>query len=396
MLQKNDKPLNILNITVLFQQQRYVIPVLFFFYIQNGLTLSDFLLFQSIFYFTGLIAEIPAGYIGDIFPRKNVLIFSYCLFIVRIILWIFCPNYLTIMLGEILYGLSKAFYRGVSDGYIYDYLKENKITKEMLPKYGRFNFYMSTGSAVSCLIGAYLYRYFGFTVLLTLELCFNTLAVLMLFNLPKLPQYKKKIKFKLHILRIFHICKRALKNSKINVYMFYSAILTGITSIFVWIFQPFMKSAGVPVLLFGYVYFINHILRAVGSLNANKYIEKYSLEKAGVLVYILYFISFILLVNAIEISNKYICITTVLFICIAIGIQMVFNVGSLSRIHNLIPSISRATMSSVNSMLAGLFSGLFLMIFKFLVDYHSQKAAIIFFIIIFIGAIIPLRKIIQN
>ena len=120
-LMKNNNPLNILNVTVLFFQQRYIIPVLFLFYIQNGLTLSDFLLFQSIFYFTGLIAEIPAGYIGDIFQRKHVLIFSYCLFIIRILLWLTCPNYLTILSGEILYGLSKSFYRGVSDGYIYDY-----------------------------------------------------------------------------------------------------------------------------------------------------------------------------------------------------------------------------------------------------------------------------------
>ena len=77
MNENTKKPLNILNLTVLFQQQRYIIPVLYLFYVENGLTLSDFLLFQSIFYFTGLIAEIPAGYFGDIFSRKYVLIFSY-------------------------------------------------------------------------------------------------------------------------------------------------------------------------------------------------------------------------------------------------------------------------------------------------------------------------------
>ncbi len=391
----NNKQLDILNITVLFQQQRYIIPVLYLFYVENGLTLSDFILFQSIFYFTGLIAEIPAGYIGDIFPRKHVLIFSYSLFIVRIILWLTCPNYLTILSGEILYGLSKAFYRGVSDGYIYDYLKTNNTTKQMLPQYGKFNFYMSTGSAISCLIGAYLYKYFGFTVLLTIELIFNTIAVLMLFTLPKLPQYKKKIKFKLHLMRIIHICKKTLKNSKINIFMLYSGILTGITSIFVWNFQPFMKSAGVPVILFGYIYFINHMLRAAGSISAKKFTEKYTLKSAGIISYILYLISFLIILNSIKYNNIIICISTIIFICISIGFQMIFNVGSLSRIHGLIPSISRATISSVNSMLAGLLSGLFLMMFKIFTDLYSQKAAIIFFIIIFMFAYIPVKKIIN-
>lgn len=395
MLQVTNRPLFILNLTVLFQQQRYIIPVLFLFYIQNGLTFSDFLLFQSIFYFTGLIAEIPAGYIGDIFSRKNVLIFSYCLFIVRIIMWIIRPNYITIMLGEILYGLSKAFYRGVSDGYIYDYLKANKITETMLSNYGKFNFYMSMGSALSGIIGAYLYQYFGFTVLLTIELFFNTASIVLLLFLPKIQQYKKRFLLTpiQHIKRILHILRKTVKNSKINVYMFYSAILTGITSVFVWNFQPFMKAAGVSAVLFGYVFFINHLLRALGSLKAKQIIDIFSLPKTGAIVWILYLLSFAVMLNSLKYNNISICLLTILFICIAIGIQMTFNVGSLSRIHGLIPSISRATMSSVNSMLSGLCSGVFLLIFKLFVDYHSQKTAIIFFIILFVFVIIPVKRI---
>ena len=140
MIRKSLKPLYL---TVLLQQQRYIIAISFLFYLHNGLSLSTFLLFQSIFYFTGLLAEIPAGYIGDIFSRKKILIFSYMLFVIRIILWIVMPNYYTILFGEILYALSKAFYRGVSDGYIYDYLKGYHITDLMLSKYGKFNFFMS-------------------------------------------------------------------------------------------------------------------------------------------------------------------------------------------------------------------------------------------------------------
>ena len=175
--------------------------------------------------------------------------------------------------------------------------------------------------------------------------------------------------------------------------MLYSAILTGITSVFVWNFQPFMKSVGVPVILFGYIYFINHMLRASGSILVKKITDKISLEKTGIIIYILYLISFIILFFSIQNNNIIVCISTIIFICIAIGFQMVFNVGSLARIHGLIPSISRATMSSVNSMLAGLFSGLSLMIFKFFVDYQSLKSAIIMFTILFIFSFIPIRKI---
>lgn len=386
-------PLQILNYTVLLQQQRYIVPVSFLFYIHNGLSLSDFLFFQSLFYFTGLLAEIPAGYIGDIFPRKNILIFSYLLFTIRIIMWITYPNYITIMAGEILYGLSKAFYRGVSDGYIYDYLKINNIADRMCQKYGKFNFFMSTGSAISCLIGAWMYKYYGFTVLLSIELICNLSAVLMLFLLPALPQQKRNLDFITHIKRIFLITKKTLTDIQINIYMLYSGILTGITSIFVWNFQPLMKTAGVPVILFGVIYFINHMLRATGSYITQKFTEKYTLEKTGLYVWIIYILCFAIILNSMKYENVYICISTLIFICIAIGVQMIFNIGSLSRIHGIISSTSRATMSSVNSMLSGFFSGTFLMIFKFITEHESQKTAIIIFAIIFPISFLAVKRI---
>ena len=391
-----DKTLRIINLAVLFQQQRYIVAISFLFYLSVGLTLSDFLLFQSIFYFTGLIAEIPAGYIGDIFPRKNVLICSYLLFMLRIILWITIPNYYTLLFGEILYGLSKAFYRGVSDGYIYDYLKLNKATNLMLNKYGKFNFFTSLGSAISCLLGAWLYKYLGFGILLGFELFFNSAAVLTILFLPQIPQTKPKISFWMHVLRIFDIIKNTIKDSQINIFIMYGGILSGITSIFIWNFQPIMKSCAIPVALFGVVYFVNHILRALGSMFADKLILKTSLIKIGWGVWVLYLLSFSLLINVTYIKNIFVCVSTLIFVCVAIGIQMVFSVGNVSRIHDLISSNTRATTSSINSMFMSLFSGMFLMFFKFLTDNHTIRFPLVIFTILFLFVIVLLNVISSN
>ena len=305
-----DRALKIINLAVLFQQQRYLVAISFLFYLANGLTLSDFLLFQSIFYFTGLIAEIPAGYIGDIFPRKNVLIFSYVLYMCRIAMWIIMPNYYTILLGEICYGLSKAFYRGVSDGYIYDYLKENSITKLMSDKYGKFNFFMSTGSAISCLIGAWLFKFVGFGILLGIEFLFNSFAVFILFFLPNVPHTGRNLSFGKHIKNIFDIVISAMKNPKLNIYLFYGGILTGVTSIFVWNFQPFMKSFALPVYLFGVIYFINHMLRAFGSAGADKVLQKIPLKKVSCFVWLFYLLCFLLMIRVQGMSGYFVCIAT--------------------------------------------------------------------------------------
>ena len=377
-------PLRTLNLAVFLQQQRYIVAITLLFYLENGLTFSDFLLFQSVFYFTNLIAEVPAGYIGDIFNRKYVLIFSYLLFVVRIILWIVIPNYCTILLGEILYGLSKAFYRGVSDGYIYDYLREYKTTNWMLSKYGKFNFFMSLGSAVSCLIGAVLYQHFGFIVLLSIELLCNSTAIVLISKLPKLNQIHPKIRFTEHLQNIYKITKQVTANSKLNIYMLYAGILTGFTSIFVWNFQPIMKQFEMPAILFGFVYFINHILRAAGSICSPNVINKFTIHKTGFAVWITYLLCLICMLNIIKFQSVYLCLAGLLFICVAIGFQMTFNIGNLARIHKLVSSKSRATVSSFNSMLASFFSGLFLYAFKSVTTYFNSYTALVCFTFVFI------------
>lgn len=364
-------PLRTINFAVLLQQQRYLLPITFLFYLYNGLTLSDFILFQGIFYFTCLFFEVPAGYLADVFPRKNILIFAYFLFLLRIILWLFSKGYLVILFGEILYGLSKAFYRGVSDGYIYDYLKYKNLSCEMLKKYGKFNCYMSFGSAISALLGVFLYKISGFKFLLFVELIINIFAIFLLMQLPNVPQVRAKSKtFVNHFKNLIFAFKNTLKNKNINIDIFYSAILVGVTSLFVWNFQPLMKNASVPVIFFGAIYFINHLLRGLFAFFARRIVDKFQLKNIGKIVWFLYFVSFCVLLFNKNYSNKYLCIFSLLFICFAIGIQMVYNVAVVSKVHNFVFPKIRATASSVNSMLQEMSSGIILISYKYLLNFE--------------------------
>ncbi|MBR2068155.1 MAG: MFS transporter [Candidatus Gastranaerophilales bacterium] len=378
------KPLKLLNTAVFLQQQRYLLPVSFLFYLYNGLNLSDFIFFQGIFYFVCLISEIPAGYLGDIFKRKNILIFSYLLFLSRITLWIFFKGYWIVLIGEILYGLSKSCYRGVSDGYIYDYLKTKNIENSMLKRYGKYNFFMSSGCAISAILGVALYKYFNFKILLILEFIIHTIAILLLIFLPQIPHIQvKKTTFKVHFLNIINTIITTLKNKNINLEIFYSSILVGTTSIFVWNFQPAMKLANVAIVLFGVIYFINHTTRAFASLYAQKIINIINFKKLGLLVWVCYMFSFLIIIlNRIYI-NPVFCFISLIIICLAIGMQMAYNVSTTSLVHKYAKNKTRATTSSVNYMIAGFCSSAFLMLFKNLIDYISPSKAFLIYAICF-------------
>ncbi len=387
-------PLKIFNWSTFLQTQIFMLPVLLLFYQENGLTIGDFFLFQGIFSITALLFEVPSGYLGDIFPRKNILILSYSFFLCRLLLWIFFGGYWILLAGEILYSLSKATYSGVADGYIYDYLKTQNKTKDMLKYYGRLNFYMSIGTALAAVVGPFLYEHYGFMTLLVLETILNTVSILMLFLLPKVPPAKKKIgsiSDKYHDL--YRIAKSAFKNIQLKYYMFYSGMLAATTMVFVWSFQPLMKAAMIPVSLYGIVYGFNHGFRALAGFCLHKTLAKISLKNLGVVNYILYILSFLSCLLILKEQSPVLGMILMIFICFVIGSQLTFTLGSIARIHSLTTSDIRSTVASVNNMISRFMAGVMLILFKFLLDGITLEVSMLVYLGIFVLSIYPLCKI---
>lgn len=399
------EPLKIFNFSTFLQTQILMLPVLYLFYQENGLDAGDLFLIQGIFSITALLFEIPAGYIGDIFPRRNVLIFSYSLFLMRLILWYFFRGYWIIVVGEILYSMSKAFYSGVADGYIYDYLKSQGKTKKMLTGYGRLNFWMSTGTALASLVGPFLYERYGFPVLIIIEMILNTAAIALLFLLPKVASFHKKNKGIVAKYRdLYQITKNTLSNEQLRPYIFYSGIIAATTTVFVWGFQPLMKMSFMPIEWFGIIYFVNHACRALASFCLPHTFKIFSLKEIGKLTYVLYILSFLGIFaitqfpewgKADEQTAPIISFAILSFICIAIGFQLSFTLSSVSRLHSLVSSEVRSTSSSVNNLISRLMSGILLISLKFVLDYISMSEAFLVYLGIFMFSIIPLRALIS-
>lgn len=398
-------PLRIFNFSTFLQTQILMLPVLLLFYQENGLTAGDYFLFQGIFSITALLFEIPSGYLGDIFPRRNMLIFSFSMFLLRLILWSFlvagfplfkANAYWIILAGEILYSLSKASYAGVADGYIYDYLKSHNKTNRMLQRYGKMNFCMSVGTAIASFLGPILYEKYAFSVLIVFEIVLNISAIALLFLLPKVPAARKRIKgLKAKYKELFVISKNALSNQKIKYYMFYSGMLAGTTMVFVWSFQPLMKTAGIPVVLFGVIYAINHGCRALAGILLPKTIGFFSLKTLGKVTFALFVLSFLFCAAVVRFQSPILGFVLLTFICIVIGFQWSFTLGNISRIHANVSSEERSTVSSVNNMISRSIAGILLILFKFLLDDVSLQNSFFVYLGIFLISLYPLSKILK-
>ena len=169
-------------------------------------------------------------------------------------------------------------------------------------------------------------------------------------------------------------------------------MLAAISVVFVWIFQPMMKILLIPVSVYGVIYFINHSFRGISSLLTDKIRQIISLSKLSVLIFVLFFISFVLsfIILNVQPLPIYLNIGYFVFICFAIAIQLSFFLSHISRIHSIVSSDVRATVSSINMAVGRLYAGIFLILFNILTENSLQNSLFVC-MILFLVASLPLK-----
>lgn len=379
-----NNPLLSLNISVLCRSQ-LLLPVLFLFYQQNGLTAGDFFLFEGISSFISLLLLIPSGYIADFFSKKYILLLSFILLLIKSFLWMFFSGYFIILIGTILSNISKSLYFATSDSYIYEYLSLNKREKEMLDKYGKMNFFFSLGIAITSIFSAIFYSHFGAIFLLIIDFLLSSFATFLIFNLPNLPVAHKtnKKNLKYRFVEMFITIKSVLKNKKINKLFFLCGIFGATTLVSANSFQPIMKLSLVPISIFGIVFFINYLFRSLSGIFVNKIQDIFSFSKMSYVVFTIFVIALTLLSISSILLNKYFVLFAIFIACVAISFEVMFNIESISYIHKKILFKRRSITSSIIFATTKLFSSIFLPSFKFILSYFSISNAIIIYIILF-------------
>lgn len=408
---KSSLPLAMYNIAAFLRSQIYLLPVLLFFYQENGLTVSDFYLIQGLIVFFAFLFEIPAGYLGDKFPRKYILITAYVLFLCRLALWIFFRGFEIILIGEFLYSCSKACFDSVSSSFIFDILKKNKEEQKMVKAYSNFNAAMYLGTGIAALIGAGLYDKYGSQVLLIGEFVIYSTAVVLLSCLPNahIPSRTAIATFKERLVNFWDAVKYILKSKTYRYLVIFSGFMVGVSHFFFWSFQPLMKNSGINpkvsltdladtmgwdarvfgetvwnyivaldwldfIKVMGAVIFINNLIRSSFSYYAAAVANKISLFKLGIISFVMEIIgcsiSFILMrMNTVP---PIYCLGFIIFLCICIGLQLMFTISHISRLHRLIEPKIRSLSSSVNMMTGRLLTSLVLMAPKFLLKHESE------------------------
>ena len=131
----------------------FYVPVSAFFLESRGLSLTDIFMLESILVASILVAEIPAGVIGDRFDRRRLVGAGFVFNAIAEILFAAGTNFSIYALSFVMSGLSIAMLTGVQDAYIYDSLGDDADAKAV-GVWGHLSALMLTAGVTGSVVGS--------------------------------------------------------------------------------------------------------------------------------------------------------------------------------------------------------------------------------------------------
>ena len=100
-----------------------VMPIVVLFYQDNGLNMSQIFLLKSVYSIAMVAAELPSGYLADVWGCRRTLLLGAILGTIGIIIYSISSGFTSFLGAEIVLGIGFSFVSGADSAMLYDSLK---------------------------------------------------------------------------------------------------------------------------------------------------------------------------------------------------------------------------------------------------------------------------------
>lgn len=356
-------------------------PVIVLFYQDNGLSLTQIMLLQSIASILFVILEVPSGYIADLFGRKKALTTTGIFASLAMFAFAVSTTFYYFLVAVILWAIAGVFISGADSAFIYDTLKDLKKEAQYKKVWGNIVFYYSVGVSLASIIGGVLgsldLRYPFYAMI-----PFTFLLIPLSLSL-KEPERHKTVATKSYIFDLLKVIKlTVLRNRKLKWLLAYSAVIVGFINITYFLYQPYFKLSGLAVIHFGVVFAGFNVVVAVSAKYAHLIEEKIGQKYSLISLFVLIGGGLLLMSNFIYLFS----FAFALLIQFAKGFS---KVVLSDYVHQLSDSAIRATVLSVKSLIEKMFFAIVAPFIGWAIDFYSLSQALMLsgILVLFFGLI---------
>jgi len=325
--------------------RKLVVPIYVIYLIDIGLRPGQIAFAVGLGFFSSIILEFPSGAIADtIGHRKTLVLAAMLLSLSSSLLLLF--SYAGVLASVIAFSAGFSFLSGTFSAYLYESLKKDGKEDQYSKSMGTFNGISNAISIGEVALLGWLYTFSPYIPILitALQPAIAAFIMLQMQEAPKLQSVKKKEGFS----ELAHHFSQALRTFKNNPILLRMSVLTSLIVSFSTAGADFQQAvfllAGFSVGTIGIIYSIKRIgSTAISFLGAKVALvgpHKFYLVQAIILLVFLGGMGF---------SQSIILLTasaTFGSICFAL-----YRVVAMNYINQLVPSGSRATTISLNSLI---------------------------------------------
>ncbi|MBS3111821.1 MFS transporter [Candidatus Woesearchaeota archaeon] len=365
-----------------------IMPIIVLFFQENGLSMKEVLLLQSIFSIGIILFEIPSGYFSDVIGRKTTIVIGCILGFLGFSIYSFSYGFWGFLIAELTLGLGSSFLSGTDSAIIYDSLIQSKKEKDYKKIEGRMLSVGNFSEAIASFLG-------GFVALISLRTPFYIETILMLFTIPLAftliePKRQKYENEEGPIKEIIKIVKYSIHhNGEIKWLIFYSGFIGASTLTMVWFIQPYFQFVGLPLAYFGIAWGILNLSVGIFSLYAHKIEFFFGRKKSLISLIFISFIGYMLL-------GIFSSLWAISFIILFYFVRGISGPILKDYVNKIISSNMRATVLSVKNLFGRLVFAIIGPFIGWITDIYSLQLALLtsgsIFVILGIISLLFLHK----
>ncbi len=346
-----------------------IMPVIVLFFQENGLSMKEVFLLQSLFSAAVILMEIPTGYFSDCFGRKKSIVIGSILETMGYIIYSQSYSFWGFLLAEIILGVGVSFISGADSAMLYDTLLEERRNNEYRKVEGRGLSMGLFAESVASILGGFL-ALISLRVPLYWDIYTTFLSVPVALTLVEPKRHKNESRGS-SIKQILKLLKYTLNDhAEVKWLTVYSALVGAATLTMVWLIQPYLTATKVPLGFFGMIWAGFILVAALFSWNAHR-VENFLGRKISLISLI------ILPVLGYFLLGSFWFIWSGAFITFFYITRGINNPVILDYINGLVSSDVRATVLSVKNLIGRLIFTVLGPIVGWVSDAYSLKAALV-------------------
>jgi len=350
------------NITLLYAYsvslKRVALPILVVFYLAQGLTYTQIGIIAAMQNIMLILFDVPTGLITDKFGCKSSMVIAAILSTLSMTLIYMSTSFTAFVVASALYGLGFAFDSGTRSSLLY-----GSLTKKGKTSFGK---YYGKIISFAYLINAFLLLTvpllaqfdLRWPILINAGICAASILIVLGFKEPVLTRHAHEHSYK-------HIFTTAVKTLKQSRQAQFITVFATLVLAFLYVLmeskQAFMNEVGLPVTLFGAVYFGMRILYSMSSYLTHR-LQQHISGKTMVFVGVVAVAAGLLGLGLVG------TVYGLIFILWLAFIEGFLRIFLEDEINSVIPDNVRATVLSLKSSITSLFQAGLAVLLGYLAD----------------------------